>query len=67
MPTVCYYICHRFAQVAAQLLAERDLLEEGRDLLTAISASARVLMTLVNNVMLTKRLDSGALQALLRA
>jgi hypothetical protein len=29
--------------------------------LTAVSASARVLMTLVNNVMLTKRLDSGAL------
>ncbi len=47
-------------QVASQLLREKALSEDARDLLTAISTSSRVLMTLVNNVMLTKRLDGGA-------
>jgi hypothetical protein len=49
-----------FVQVASQLLLARPLSPEARELLTAISASARVLLTLVNNVMLLKRLETGA-------
>jgi signal transduction histidine kinase len=46
-------------QVAAQLLRERALTSEAAELLTAISASARVLHLLIDNVMVTKRLDQG--------
>ena len=45
--------------VAAQLLRERCVSDEARELLTAISASARVLLALTNNVLLTKRLEAG--------
>ena len=46
--------------VAAQLLRERCLGDEARELLTAISASARVLLALTQNVLLTKRLEAGS-------
>ena len=49
-----------FCQVASQLLLEKELSPEAHELLNAISASARVLLSFVNNVMLTKRLDAGA-------
>ncbi len=45
--------------MASQLLRERNLADEAHELLTAISASARVLLALVNNGMLTKRLEDG--------
>jgi hypothetical protein len=45
--------------VSCQLLSERALCSEGAELLGAISASARVLLTLVQHVMLLKRLDAG--------
>jgi signal transduction histidine kinase len=48
-------------QVASQLLSQSDsLTDDALDLVTAIAASARVLLTIVHNVMLKKRLDSGA-------
>ncbi len=47
------------AQVSCQLLSERVLCSEGAELLGAISASAHVLLTLVQHVMLLKRLDAG--------
>ncbi len=47
-------------QVASQLLSQSaSLTEDALDLVSAISASARVLLTIVHNVMLKKRLDSG--------
>jgi K+-sensing histidine kinase KdpD len=46
-------------QVAAQLLRERTLTSEAAELLTAITASARVLHLLIDNVMVTQRLDQG--------
>ncbi len=47
-------------QVASQLLSQSEsLTDDALDLVTAISASARVLLTIVHNVMLKKRLDSG--------
>ena len=48
------------AQTASLLLRERVLAEEGMELLTAVNASSRILLTLVENVLLTKRLEKGA-------
>ena len=50
-------------QVSCQLLRERALSAEAAELLTAIGASARVLLTIVQNVMLLKRLDAGECDA----
>jgi signal transduction histidine kinase len=70
MPSDAYRLCTRALtsllrvfctrQVASQLLLEKELSPEAHELLNAISASARVLLSFVNNVMLTKRLDAGA-------
>ena len=46
-------------QAAAALLRERTLTKEAAELLSAISASARVLTMSINNVMRAKRLDQG--------
>jgi signal transduction histidine kinase len=49
-------------QVASQLLQQSSgcaLTADALDLLDAIAASARVLLTIVHNVMLKKRLDAG--------
>ena len=46
-------------QVAAALLRERSLTEEAAELLTAITASSRVLHLLIGNVMITKKMDQG--------
>jgi signal transduction histidine kinase len=46
-------------QVSCQLLKERRLCSESAELLTTISASANVLLTIVQHVALLKRLDAG--------
>lgn len=53
----------RHLQVASQLLRERPLRPGAHDLLSDISASAKVLLVLVNNVLLTKKLESGAVSS----